>query len=245
MPNWCINNLIVSVSDVNNINLLNEFYNNNKSTDNDGSELDFNKLIPIPKALENTSKPNNSSNNELKEQYGFDNWYDWSVANWGTKWNLSDVSVQKKDNEIHYHFDTAWSPPIPWATNLIDKYPDLDLKLTYLEPSMDFGGYLEYKNKEIHTIQYVLSEYIWENLDKEHLHKIVSARLEDNSIDLNSNIDEFVELILEDLEDVTDYSYNIHEDVSKYIMEIINDDIENLNKLDYKSNGNSINKISL
>lgn len=244
MPNWCINNLIVSVSDVNNINLLNEFYNNNKSTDDDGSELDFNKLIPIPKALENTSKPNNQ-NAELKEQYGFDNWYDWSIANWGTKWNLSDVTVHKEDNELHYHFDTAWSPPIPWATILIDKYPDLDLKLTYLEPAMDFGGYLEYKNKEIDTIQYVLSEYTWENLDKEHLHKIVSARLEDNSIDLNSNIDDFVELILEDLEDVIDYSDSIHEDVSKYIMEIINNDIQELNKLDYKSNGNSINKISL
>lgn len=37
----------------------------------------------------------------------FTNWYDWSCAYWGTKWNACDTRV--KDNFLA--FDTAWSPP--------------------------------------------------------------------------------------------------------------------------------------
>jgi len=38
--------------------------------------------------------------------YGHKTWYDWSVANWGTKWNAYNGKMPKPD-EIW--FDTAWS----------------------------------------------------------------------------------------------------------------------------------------
>jgi len=47
---------------------------------------------------------------EYMERYGFDNWYDWAIKNWGTKWGVYDVT-EWKGNKIS--FNTAWSPPIP------------------------------------------------------------------------------------------------------------------------------------
>ena len=41
-----------------------------------------------------------------KEEYGYDNWYDWANHNWGTKWGCCDNEF--KDNE--YWFNTAWCP---------------------------------------------------------------------------------------------------------------------------------------
>lgn len=41
-------------------------------------------------------------NNEV---YGFTDWYEWSVCNWGSKWNASETTV----DETGIYFTTAWS----------------------------------------------------------------------------------------------------------------------------------------
>jgi len=43
---------------------------------------DFNKIVPMP---ENIYRGNLGK--EEFEKYGSENWHDWSVNNWGTKWN--------------------------------------------------------------------------------------------------------------------------------------------------------------
>lgn len=45
------------------------------------------------------------------KRYGYKDWYDWSVVNWGTKWNATTISVNDDIEEIE--FDTAWSMPEP------------------------------------------------------------------------------------------------------------------------------------
>ena len=37
-------------------------------------------------------------------------WYDWNIANWGTKWNSYNVNLV---SPTHLEFDTAWSAPHP------------------------------------------------------------------------------------------------------------------------------------
>ncbi|MCY9864984.1 hypothetical protein OTK49_20930 [Vibrio coralliirubri] len=54
--------------------------------------VDFNRLIPMPKILQNTSSPNYDTGIDCLEQTGYLDWYSWSLANWGTKWNGYDVS---------------------------------------------------------------------------------------------------------------------------------------------------------
>lgn len=57
-------------------------------------------------------------------KYGHKDWYSWSIANWGTKWNAYDI-VKNNDNEIV--FDTAWSTPFPVIEKLAQKFPELTI----------------------------------------------------------------------------------------------------------------------
>jgi len=65
-------------------------------------------------------------------EYGCDNWYDWCVENWGTKWNASDTYYIDENN---IEFETAWSMPYEilkaiseiWDTKVICAYADEDI----------------------------------------------------------------------------------------------------------------------
>ena len=60
-----------------------------------------------------------------EEHYGHRTWYNWSIENWGTKWDAYDSRWQKfspQKNEAVVHFNTAWSPPLPAIRDLCVKY---------------------------------------------------------------------------------------------------------------------------
>lgn len=50
--------------------------------------------------------------------YGYDTWYNWSCANWGTKWGAYSTFFDKDNNVIE--FDTAWSCPHPVLDKLAE-----------------------------------------------------------------------------------------------------------------------------
>lgn len=60
------------------------------------------------------------------QNYGFPTWYEWSINNWGTKWNAYGYSedVDYSENE-NLHFQTAWSAPHPILMKLSVMYPDI------------------------------------------------------------------------------------------------------------------------
>ena len=77
------------------------------------------------------------------EQYGADNWYDWTNNNWGCKWEVNNVEVNVEDEtETQYDFQTAWCPPEGVYNALVKRFPDLYISWFYNEPSMQFAGYL-------------------------------------------------------------------------------------------------------
>ena len=46
------------------------------------------------------------------KRYGERDWYEWSINNWGCKWNASESRVDTKfDGTMVISFDTPWSPP--------------------------------------------------------------------------------------------------------------------------------------
>lgn len=75
------------------------------------------------------------------------NWYNWNVANWGTKWDAYDVhgtlvhSTSTNTNHLRYRFNTAWSPPVPVVEAMMRMFPELQFSLRY-EDESGWGGSL-------------------------------------------------------------------------------------------------------
>jgi len=60
------------------------------------------------------------------DKYGALSWYDWSIENWGTKWNSYDYNVVSDEpGRLEFTFDTAWSTPDPIWTKLAADFPGL------------------------------------------------------------------------------------------------------------------------
>ncbi len=81
-----------------------------------------------------------------KPQEGPDHWYSWNLRNWGTKWDVRDVTMyEKNDTELSFGFDTAWSPPVTAIETLAEQYPSATLKLDYTE-EQGWGGTVEFED---------------------------------------------------------------------------------------------------
>jgi hypothetical protein len=141
MPNWCENSVTINGE---NLTPLREAIG-------DGTGL-MTRFFPMPKALEGSISPFNGTPEEsakLIELYGCNNWYDWKVKNWGTKWDV-DASVGKPDDgSIYLRFDSAWGPPLEGMAKISRLFPDVTIRHAYFEPGMCFVGVAEISNGEI------------------------------------------------------------------------------------------------
>ena len=144
MPNWCYNNLIVkSNGDESSFRRFME-QGRRKETINGEEKMVWriSNYFPTPERLlqENLSE---NEKQELKTIFGYDNWYDWRLFHWGTKWDCDDRECESTtdDNSIfETSFDSAWSPPIEFLINVSIQYPSLSFQLEYLEPGNQFAG---------------------------------------------------------------------------------------------------------
>lgn len=143
--------------------------------------FDFNEVIPMPKELESTSKlyPINDkkkSNKELIEKYGADNWYDWSVQNWGTKWNTDNC---KKTGVNSVEFNTAWDTPEPVMRELSKKY-HTRVEVYYADEDLGNNcGHYVYDDGDIvedEVGDYELACEIWE-YDPEEMEELYGKRV--------------------------------------------------------------------
>jgi hypothetical protein len=66
--------------------------------------------------------------------YGCRDWYGWSTANWGTKWNAYSTNDTDVDEVT---FETAWSNPYPVMVALSVKYPEAIINVRFADE--DFG----------------------------------------------------------------------------------------------------------
>lgn len=141
MPNWCNNHATLTHSDSTLIDKIEQ------------AEGVLQALIPCPEEL-NDGELTTSYGDEAKQKvvdakkaamiakYGFASWYDWNIANWGTKWDLCEVTKTRIDaNTIQLSFDTAWSPPVEAYETLTGL--EFGVKAFYHEPGMCFAGIYE------------------------------------------------------------------------------------------------------
>jgi hypothetical protein len=140
MPNWCSNSITISGSTETIKTLWDDAQANWKN--NDYGLLDA--MVPMPTALKGTTSPAPLDGSQPAVD-GYDNWYDWCVANWGTKWDVSDEGLEYVDNgdgtsSITGYMDTAWAPPIEAYNKFLDDMDGCSIEATYHEPGMDFLG---------------------------------------------------------------------------------------------------------
>ena len=95
-------------------------------------------------------------------KYGYCNWYNWRVDNWGTKWNVDDeVSViDYRDNEYEILFDTAWSAPFGIIKKYFDMCENGDFYWEYENEEEGFLHILKKKNnKLVEAVERYVEEY--------------------------------------------------------------------------------------
>ena len=146
MPNYCNNNIVITGPN-SVIDKIEKIANGDK-----GDLLQY--FYPMPKALKDTTAPlpkdatkeEKAKAKENLKKYGYDNWYDWRVENWGTKWdimefyNINRKEIGEDESEISLGFDTAWAPALGAYEKFIDENSNCSLKAYYYEPGCDFMG---------------------------------------------------------------------------------------------------------
>ena len=144
MPNWVTNKVVI----IGKAERITEIVALLKG-END-SNFDFTKILPMPAELEGTRSPSEKPNPFLIAKYGHDNWYEWSWANWGTKWNASaeaEPHLNTKGTRLTYFFATAGSTPAPVLEKLAEKFPDVQIKVWYADEDRGQNvGWYTFKN---------------------------------------------------------------------------------------------------
>ena len=144
MPNWCDNQItITGPNSV--IDKIEEIVKTEDTHENTGL-LNFFK--PMPKELEGTTSPSSSAKKPQPMVEGFDNWYDWRVENWGTKWELCEfygvdrqhLNDSLDESIISFGFSSAWAPPINAYEQFLRDNENCSLKAFYYEVGCDFMG---------------------------------------------------------------------------------------------------------
>lgn len=76
--------------------------------------------------------------------YGATTWYEWSIKNWGTKWNAYHFGCYiPEDNKLF--FDTAWSNASPVIQKLSEMYPKILFKYRWADEDIGNNtGRVEY-----------------------------------------------------------------------------------------------------
>ena len=118
MPNYCDNSLTLRHTDKSKVDALDaELSKKNPNGYGSNGEL-LNHLRPNPSG----------------------EWdYNWSVENWGTKWDASIIDWERRDdNEIWVSFESAWSPPTTIYDYLVEQ--GWEVEAYYYEPGMGYAG---------------------------------------------------------------------------------------------------------
>ncbi len=142
MPNWCNNNLVLEHDDP---AMIQRAY--------DALErCEFlQEFIPVPKELTETMSGFHGDADKQAaleaqtraniEKYGYGNWYDFCVGEWGTKWDVGDQGasdIHPEGKMLHTSFDSAWAPPV----RAYEKLEELGFRVEahYYEGGMAFAG---------------------------------------------------------------------------------------------------------
>jgi hypothetical protein len=150
MPNWCNNSVELYHSDPAMIERA-------RTAFNDGRLLD--EFIPVPKDLHIVAGCVGDPDEQKKLEedtarnlatYGYGNWYDFCVGEWGTKWDIGADGNPAQDipGGLMLGFESAWAPPVGAYEKLTEM--GFSIRAMYYEPGMAFAGIWEDGNDDFY-----------------------------------------------------------------------------------------------
>lgn len=72
--------------------------------------------------------------------YGYLNWYDWSLGNWGTKWNAYESCMNEPtETTATLYFQTAWSGVPMLVSMLVEKFPNLGFQYKFADEDRGYN----------------------------------------------------------------------------------------------------------
>jgi hypothetical protein len=131
MPNWVDNEIKINADE--------EFLQGFADRHIVDGKFDFSTIIPVDISDDeyHGTEVRKFANGE--EYLVGGKWYDWNVANWGTKWNACEPITDNLISNGYLWFLTAWSPPIPVVEALVKMYPNLTIEW-YFREEQGWGG---------------------------------------------------------------------------------------------------------
>lgn len=167
MPNWTSNTIRVAGRETD----IRAFLEAVKWQD---EIFDFNRLIPMPPLLRHTSsgshafgdksydawyvenpdadwkdrieRPFTPEEEAVLKDIGYSNWYDWSNANWGTKWNACNAEPTEgsaAEGYVEIRFDTAWGAPFPIFNAMFEMFPKLSFTCSWQDEDEELTHSIE------------------------------------------------------------------------------------------------------
>ena len=152
MPNWCDNQITITGPN----SVIDKIEKIVKEESNDAEKGLLQFFHPMPKELLDTeagpiakTKAEKEERKARKLEFGAENWYDWRVNNWGTKWEVCEFygvdrqyhSEQSEgESTISFAFSSAWAPPIGAYEMFLEKNEECSLRAFYYEGGCDFMG---------------------------------------------------------------------------------------------------------
>lgn len=113
-------------------------------------------------------------------------WYEWSIRNWGTKWNSYNNSF---DGESIV-FDTAWTPPHPVLLKMSEMFPDITIEHQWADEDMGNNC-----GRRVYCDGEIIGEYFPES-HKDSLDfacEIWGCNIEDYGLALNADESDYID----------------------------------------------------
>jgi len=200
MPNWCNNTVRIYHQDPAMIERVRSAFN--------GEGL-LQEFIPVPQALRDTvagfPAEDQRAAHEAQmakniEKYGYKDWYDFCVNEWGTKWEIGADGNPAQDIPgdeftgpgLMLGFDSAWAPPVAAYEKLMNQ--GFYISAMYYEPGMCFAGIWENGNDDYYDYSGMNSDEVAEELPAEldeafGISESMAEWEEENADDDEENID--------------------------------------------------------
>ena len=183
MPNWCNNSVVLKHEDPAMIERARKAFN--------GEGL-LQEFIPVPKELTETVSgfvgEDKQAEHEAQQaanikKYGYANWYDFCVNEWGTKWEIGADGNPAQDipGGLMLGFESAWSPPIAAYEKLLEM--GFEIEAMYYEPGMAFAGVWDNGHDDY---------YEYGGMDSEQIAKELPAEL-DEAFGISESVAEWEE----------------------------------------------------